>query len=159
MFSPGQKVWHRNGQRSGTVLEIDGDRIYIAQENGAELDFPATELTATPPAGAPAPARARGEAPIRPAAVADRVLGPRDITPEHVRVLGAVPVRTVRAIADVFERKPGAGPFTALDVAGKLNAITAITAVPYRTMRQYSDRPGELSLVMGKGLADSRKAG
>jgi hypothetical protein len=24
-------------------------------------------------------------------------------------------------------------------------------------MREYSDRPGELGLLMGKGLADSRK--
>jgi hypothetical protein len=30
-----------------------------------------------------------------------------------------------------------------------------ITAVPYRTM--YSDRPGELGLLMGKGLVDSRR--
>ena len=27
MFSVGQKVWHRNGQRSGTVLECEGDRV------------------------------------------------------------------------------------------------------------------------------------
>lgn len=52
MFSAGQRVWHRDGQRSGTVLECDGDRVYIAQDNGAELDFRASDLTATPPAGA-----------------------------------------------------------------------------------------------------------
>jgi hypothetical protein len=43
-------------------------------------------------------------------------------------------------------------------VAGKLNMIAEITAVPYRTMRVYRDRPGELGLLMGKGLADSQKA-
>jgi hypothetical protein len=75
----------------------------------------------------------------------------------HVRVLGIVPVRTLQAVAALFERRPRAGKFSALDVAAKLNVITEITAVPYRTMREYSDRPGELGLLMGKGLADSRK--
>ena len=37
------------------------------------------------------------------------------------------------------------------------DVIAEITAVPYRTMREYRDRPGELGLLMGKGLADSRK--
>ena len=49
MFSVGQKVWHRNGQRSGTVLDVDDGIVYISQENGAELDFRVSEMTATPP--------------------------------------------------------------------------------------------------------------
>ena len=161
MFSAGQRVWSRNGKHSGTVLECDGDRVYIAQGNGAELDFRASDLTATAPSGETSSAapRERGAPSLAPKVVPDRTLTPRDITPEHVRVLGAVPVRTLRAVADLFERNPKAGKFSALDVAGKLNTITEITAVPYRTMRQYSDRPGELGLVMGKGLADSRGPG
>ena len=72
-------------------------------------------------------------------------------------MLNIVPVRTLQAVAALFERKPRAGKFSALDVAEKLNVIAEITAVPYRTMREYSDRPGELGLLMGKGIADSRK--
>ena len=161
MFSVGQKVWHRDGQRSGTVLECDGERVFIAQDNGAELDFWANDLTATPPGakasgGKPKDTRqaARSEAYVMP----NRTLTSRDITPEHVRVLGIVPVRTVQAVAALFERRARAGKFSALDVAEKLNVIAEITAVPYRTMREYSDRPGELGLLMGKGLADSSKA-
>jgi len=161
MFSVGQRVWHRDGQRSGTVLECDGDRVYIAQDNGAELDFRARDLTATPPAGADAAAArlndnrraAKSDAYAMPA----RNLTAGDVTPDHERVLGIVPVRTLQAVAALFERRPRAGKFSALDVAGKLNIIAEITAVPYRTMREYSDRPGELGLLMGKGLADSRK--
>jgi hypothetical protein len=150
MFSVGQRVWHRDGQRSGTVLECDGDQVFIAQDNGAELDFRASDLTVTPPPGSEA---------VRSAAyvVPSRSLTSGDITPEHVRVLNIVPVRTLQAVAALFERKPRAGKFSALDVAEKLNVIAEITAVPYRTMREYSDRPGELGLLMGKGLADSRK--
>ncbi|HTZ70760.1 MAG TPA: hypothetical protein VMB71_08945 [Acetobacteraceae bacterium] len=163
MFSAGQKVWHRGGQRSGTVLECDGDRVFIVQDNGAELDFPARDLTVTPPASAehsvteskgPTPA-ARQAAQLMPT----RALKAAEITPEHARVLGMVPARVVQAVASLFEQRPGAGKFSALGVAEKLNVITEITAVPYRTMREYSDRPGELGLLMGKGLADSRGAG
>lgn len=158
MFSVGQRVWLRDGQRSGTVLECDGDRVYLEQDNGVELDFRAADLTAEPPKGSDAPgaklkhslaAKSSGQA------TPGRTLTPRDITPEHVRVLGVVPVRTLQAVAAVFERRPGAGKFSALDTAGKLNVVAEITEVPYRTMQQYSDRPGELSLLMGKGLADS----
>jgi hypothetical protein len=173
MFVAGQKVWHRDGRRSGTVLECDGERVYIEQDNGAELDFPASELSATEPGAAPSSGRQPTVVVVsaarpgdsrdagRPAAyvIQSRTLTSRDITPEHVRVLGVVPVRTLQAIIAVYERRPGGRKFSTLDVAGKLNAIAEITAVPYRTMRDYSDRPGELSLLMGKGLADSRKSG
>jgi hypothetical protein len=150
MFAVGQKVFSRDGKRHGVVLECVGDRVYIEQDNGAELDFPAADLTAVAPA-APA-ARAASGASAE--AVAARVLTSRDITPAHLRVLGVIPARTLQAVAGVFERGPGAGRFSALDSAGKLNVIAEITAVPYRTMEVYSDRPGELGLMMGKGLAD-----
>jgi hypothetical protein len=160
MFSVGQKVWHRNGQRSGTVLECDGDRVFIAQENGAELDFRASDLTATPPADtkpvSAVPRDARGMVASVDYAVPNRRLTARDITPAHVRVLDIVPVRTLRAVGVVFERKPGVGRFSALSATDKLNVITEITAVPFRTMQAYSDRPSELALLMGKGLADRR---
>ncbi|MBR0642498.1 hypothetical protein [Plastoroseomonas hellenica] len=88
--------------------------------------------------------------------MAERALRATEITPEHVRVLGVIPPRTVQAVAALFERRPGAGRFSGLDVASKLNVIAEITAIPYRTMRSYSDRPGELGLMMGKGLADAQ---
>jgi hypothetical protein len=161
MFSVGQKVWHRDGQRSGTVLECDGDRVFLAQDNGAELDFRTSDLTATPPPGAKTlEANLKdGREANRSAAyvMPSRTLTSGDITPEHVRVLGIVPVRTLQAVAAVFERRPKVGKFSALEVAEKLNVIAEVTAVPYRTMREHSDRPGELGLLMGKGLADSRK--
>jgi hypothetical protein len=162
MFSVGQRVWHRDGHRSGTVLECDGDRVFIAQDNGAELDFRMSDLTATRPVGAKASGArlTNNRDASRPVAsvAPGRALNAGDVAPEHVRVLGIVPVRTLQAVATLFERRPGAGKFSALDVADKLNVIAEITAVPYRTMREYSDRPGELGLLMGKGLADSRNS-
>jgi hypothetical protein len=162
MISVGQRVWQRGGQRSGRVLETDGERVFIVQDNGAELDFLASDLTTTPPAGAAGagtdqkrPAPAGGPASGR---VPSRTLRSGEITQEHMRVLGIVPVRVLQGVASVYERRAGAGKFSALDAAEKLNVIAEVTAVPYRTMREYSDRPGELGLLMGKGLADSRKA-
>jgi hypothetical protein len=162
MFAVGQKVWSHDRKRSGTVLECDGDRVFIEQENGAELELAAAALTATPPeAPTPAPKPRDGREPASSIgqAIPNRTLTARDITPEHVRVLGVVPIRTLRAIAAVFESRPSAGRFSALGTAEKLNFITEITAIPYRTIREYSDRPGELGLLMGKGLADSRRRG
>jgi hypothetical protein len=160
MFLVGQIVWHRDGQRSGTVLECDRDRVFIVQENGAEVDFPASDLTATPPSGAKASGvrldTGRDAARSAANAIPSRRLKSGDLTPEHVRVLKIVPARTLQEVAALFERRPGAGKFSTLDVAEKLNVIADITAVPYRTMREYSDRPGELGLLMGKGLAASR---
>jgi hypothetical protein len=161
MFLVGQRVWHRDGHRSGTVLECDGDRVFIAQDNGAESDFRTGDLSATPPAGAKASGAkltgTRDASRSVASVVPSRALNAGDVAPEHVRVLGIVPVRTLQAVAALFERRPGAGRFSTLGVAEKLNVIAEITAVPYRTMREYSDRPGELGLLMGKGLADSRK--
>lgn len=163
MFKAGQKVWHRDGKRSGTVLECDGDRVFIEQENGAELDFPAHELTATPPANAAPSAAAMAAAAAAPAGqpgyvMPERTLIMADITPEHLRVLAIIPARVLQAVAALYEKRPRAGRFSALDAARKLNVIMDVTGVPYRTMRAYSDRPGELGLMMGKGLADSQRA-
>lgn len=163
MFSIGQRVWHRDGKRSGKVLEYDGGRVYIEQENGVELDFPESELTAAPlAAGQGSGTRLKDGSPaLNQAAyvMPRRALVAADITPEHVQVLGIVPTRTVQAVAALYERRPGAGKFSALDVAGKLNVIAEITAVPYRIMRENRDSRGELGLLMGKGLADSQKSG
>jgi hypothetical protein len=163
MFAPGQKVWHRRNQRSGTVQECDGSRVYIVQENGVELDFDASDLTATPPEGASAaPSRPIERGQIAPSSGQDvpvRKLTPRDITSEHERVLASVPVRTLQAIATLFDRQSKGAKFSALDLAGKLNAITDITALPYRTMRQHVGSPGEMGMLMGKGIADRQKAG
>jgi hypothetical protein len=158
MFVVGQRVWHRAGGRSGTVVECYADQVSVRQDNGAEIDFPARDLTGEPPAAGPAAGHAPAVAQGAARAVAARVLTPRDITPTHTHVLSVIPVRTLQAVAAVYERGAGAGRFSALDPAGKLNAVADITGVPYRIMQQYRDRPGELGLLMGKGLADRSKA-
>lgn len=163
MFSVGQRVWHRDGKRSGKVLECAEGRVYIEQDNGSELDFPESEMTAAPQAAGQGSGARLKEGSLAPKqagyVMPNRSLVAADITPEHSRVLGIVPTRTVQAVAALYERRSGARKFSALDVAGQLNVIAETTAVPYRTMREYRDRPGELGLLMGKGLADSQKGG
>ena len=149
MFSVGQTVYHKTGKRSGKVLECDGDTVYLVQENGVEIDFHTSELTSTPP-GAKA-----GQVPASVSAVPSRVLTINDITPEHRKVLAIIPPRTLQSVASLFERRPNAGRFSALDVAQKLNYIAEVTAVPYRTMKEFSDRPGDLGLMMARGLSIS----
>jgi hypothetical protein len=148
MFSVGQMVYHRSGKHSGKVLECDGDTVYLVQANGVELDFRRGELTATPPRET-SPAAAV-------TARLSRVLILDDITPEHRRVLAVIPQRTIQSVALLFERQPNSGRFSTLDVAQKLNFIAEVTGVPYRTMREFSDRPGILGLMMGRGLSVSQ---
>ena len=145
MFPAGQTVYHRSRNHSGTVLESDGVTTYLVQPNGVESDFPTADLTATRPRGK------IGPAPVSP--VPSRVLTAADIGPEHRKVLAIIPQRTLQAVALLHDRNPKAGRFSALDPAQKLNYIAEVTAVPYRTMKEFSDRPGELGLMMGRGLS------
>jgi hypothetical protein len=145
MFSVGQTVYHTSRKHSGKVLECAGDTVYLVQANGVEIEFRTVELTATPPPEKGPPATA--------ATNLSRILTNSEITPEHQRVLGVIPQRTMQSVAAIYERKPKAGRFSALGVAEKLNFIEDVTKVPYRTMKQYSDRPGELGLMMGRGLS------
>ncbi len=145
MFSVGQTVHHKASRRSGTVLECDGDRVFIVQANGVEADFRADELTAAAPVDKKPPGYT----------MVARTLTTADITDEHRKVLAIVAPQTLQAVAVLFERRT-AGKFSALDVAAKLNFIAGVTGVPYRTMKEFSDRPGILRLMMGKGLADSQ---
>ncbi|TDH60400.1 hypothetical protein E2C06_22530 [Dankookia rubra] len=158
MFPKGTIVYHRDSGRSGRVLECDGGTVYILQDNGAELDLPGAELTTRRP-DALAPGRPDAQ---RPAAAVNtpRLLTRADITPEHEQVYASIPPLTLQAVAALHDRGAQGKRFGALDLAAKLNAVAAITAVPYRIMRQHRGNPGELKLLMGKGLADSqRKAG
>jgi hypothetical protein len=147
MFSPGQTVYHRTRKLSGKVQECDGNTVYLVQDNGVEIEFPASELTATPPAGKTALAAA--------SSIPTRVLTIADITPEHRKVLSIIPPRTLQSVASLHDRNKKAARFSALDPAQKLNYIADVTAVPYRIMKEFSDRPGELGLMMAKGLASS----
>jgi hypothetical protein len=147
-FAVGQIVYHKAGKHSGKVLECDGDTVYLMQPNGVEIDFHRKELTATPPVE-------EKRLPMAEPANMARVLTMQDITPDHQRVLSIIPQRTLQSIAQLFEQQPNAGRFSALDVAQKLNFIAEVTAVPYRTMKQFSDQPGTLGLMMGRGLAVS----
>ena len=150
MFPKDTVVYHRDTKRSGRVLEVDGDTVYIVQDNGAELDFPAAELTTRRPDS------------MAPATAADtpRLLTLADLTPEHAQVFATIPPMTLQAVAALYDRTSRTGRFSGLDLARKLNVVAEITAVPYRIMRLHRGNPGELKLLMGKGLADSqRRAG
>ena len=150
MFPVGQTVYHRTRKLSGKVQECVGDIVYLMQDNGVEIEFPSGELTAAPPTG-------KRVAPLVPVAPS-RVLTGADITPEHRKVLTSIPQRTLQSVALLFERRPKAGRFSVLDVAQKINFIADVTAVPYRTMKEFSDRPGELGLMMARGLSLSSRS-
>ena len=170
MFAVGQMVFHRSGRHSGAVVDTDGDTVYLLQPNGVEIAFPARDLTSEPPPGDP-PATLVAASRAGSATASDRrgsaqAVTPRprqltmaDITDEHRKVLAIIPKRTLESVATLHDRQPGAGRFTALDVARKLNFIAEVTEIPYRIMKQNADQPGTLGLMMGRGLASRLRPG
>jgi len=150
MFAIGQTVYHKTRPLRGIVEESDAAITYLRQDNGVEIDFPTSELTATPPAGPAAQAA--------PAAVTIRTFSMRDITPEHEKVLSIIPTRTLQAVAALWERQPNAGRFSALNAAQKLNFIAEASEIPYKTMRLHIGEPSHLGLLMARGLADRAAA-
>ncbi len=148
MFSVGQMVYHKTSKHSGKILECDGDTVYLVQANGVEIEYPSGELTAMPPP--------QEKSPVEVVATRlSRVLTAADITPAHLKVLAIIPQRTMQSVASLFERRPNFGRFSALDAAQKINFIAEMTGVPYRTMKEFSDRPGILGLMMGRGISVS----
>ena len=147
MFSVGQTVYHKTRKLSGTVQECDGDTVYVMLSNGVEIDLPSRDLTLDPAVDKAAVAAVQ--------ASEFRLLTAREITPDHQKLLSIIPVRTLQAIAALYERRSKTTRFSALDVATRLNYIAEVTATPYRTMQKFSDRPSELGLMMAKGLSRS----
>lgn len=141
MFDIGQTVYHKIGKYSGIVQECNSEVTYLLQENGVEIDFQTRDLTAVPPISKPD------------AAVMNRVLTMKDIGQEHHKVLSIIPMRTLQAVATLWERDPANGRFSTLNVAEKLNYIAEVTEVPYRVMRQHTGEPSHLGLLMSRGLA------
>ena len=140
MFQIGQVVYHKTGKYSGTVQESDSAVTYLVQANGVEIDFPTRDLAATPPQAKEDPA------------LVFRGLAMKDIGPEHEKVLAIIPMRTLQAVAALWEREKAKGRFSALNVAEKLNYIADVTEVPYLVMRRHTGEPGHLGLMMSRGL-------
>jgi hypothetical protein len=82
-----------------TVAHRDGDRVYVEQDNGAQLDFRASDLTAELPAGEDASGPKLKDrltaAKSAARATPSRILTAHNITPQHVRVLAAIRVRSL----------------------------------------------------------------
>jgi len=125
MFKLGDRV--RNTARNvvGEVIEIDGDTVYIEQDNGCEVDFPSTALVLEKDF------QARHDISLRPDAAAQQ----NDATYAAVlaNVYPAVLQMGQQTHAEA-ERIPGVTPKTwdELSPLQKLNAVSAATDVPIK---------------------------
>ena len=135
MFNVGDKVRNVAANVVGVVVEVDGDRVYFEQENGAEVDFPAASLVldsdfqtrhADPVAGAVAPSDADE-------AACAAVLA--ELYPAVVEI-GEAAYAGIR-------RVPGAvvKSWASLSAAQKLGVIATATAVPVADWIEAA-RPG-----------------
>ena len=125
MFKIGETV--RNVARNvvGVVVEIDGDTVYVEQENGCEVDFPASALISETAYQEKHGASARDDAPSR----------------ENDAVYEAVLANLYPAIVEIGQHLhaetppvPGiaAKSWGALSPLQKLNIISNATDVPVK---------------------------
>jgi hypothetical protein len=125
MFKLGDRV--RNPARNvvGAVIDIDGDTVYIEQDNGCEVDFPATTLVLEKDF------QARHDTSLRADAAASRS------DPVYAAVLANIypaVLQLGQAEHAAAERIPGVTPKTwdELSALQKLNAVSAATEVPIK---------------------------
>lgn len=125
MFKTGDRV--RNAARNvvGEVIEVDGDTVYIRQDNGCEVDFPASALVAE------SAFQARHDTGVRAEAAA------------HVNdpVYDAVIANLYPAVLQMGQRHHAAQPrvpgvaaksWDELSALQKLTAVSAATNVPVK---------------------------
>ena len=140
-FSVGQTLYinPESTARSSSAMATGS----ISHDNGVEMDFQQTN----------SPRPTAGQNPAPPPAGSLTNAHPGRHHPRTPQGPGHLPQRTLQSVASLYERQPKAGRFSALDPARKINFIASVTGVPYRTIKEFSDRPGELGLVMGRGLS------
>jgi hypothetical protein len=111
IFEIGQRVRHKTRDVKGSVLEVDGQTIYLEASNGVEIHFAAGELEPDAPA-----AERQGTAPP---------------DPKHQQLLALMPASVVGLAAVRFARDPatrrnGWADLPALD---KLQWVVRVTGL------------------------------
>lgn len=138
MFKTGERV--RNAARNvvGKVIEVDGDTVYIEQDNGAEVDFPAAALVAE------SAFQARHDKTALAAAGADGASKANDAAYAAVlaNVYPAV-IDMARQYHAAQPRVPGVAPkgWEELSALQKLTAVSAATGVPVKAWLD-ANQPG-----------------
>ena len=134
MFKVGDKVRHVAANVVGTVVEIDGETVYLEQDNGAEVDFAAASLVLEDAYQAKHDTSVRDDASSR----------------AHDALYESVMTNLYPAIVEMGQLahsrvKPAPGvpakSWDALSALQKLNAISEATDVPVKAWID-ANRPG-----------------
>lgn len=134
MFKVGDKVRNVAANVVGTVVETDGDTVYLEQSNGAEVDFDASNLVLESDYQAKHDTSVRGDASSRANdAVYDAVVD--NLYPAIIE-MGQVVHGKVKPAPGVAAKS-----WEALSALQKLNAISEATGVPVKAWID-ANRPG-----------------
>ena len=141
IFEIGQRVRHKTRALKGSVLEVDGQTVYLEASNGVEMQFAASELEID----APAPARV-------PAAAPD---------PEHQKLLTLMPASVVGLAAVHFARDPatqrsGWANITPLE---KLQWVSRVTGLSIKQLAELVRAGKARQIEAHTAVATSRRAG
>ncbi len=128
-LSIGDRVSDLAGAHDGTIAEIDGNKAYVMQANGVEIEFALDRLK---PYAAPKVATARTlSGPLR-----DRAL-----SPAHRALLASIPAEISLAVAQSYDKAGDANDrpaFAALPDDKKLEAMRIyLPSLPQRLLMKH----------------------
>jgi hypothetical protein len=134
MFRVGDRVRNIAANVVGTVVDVDGDRVYLEQENGCEVDFAAAALVLESAFQKKHDTTARADA------------GAQANDAAYAAVLANLYPAIIekgQAFHAGIRRVPGVATpsWDSLSPLQKLNAVSEATAVPVKTWIEAS-RPG-----------------
>lgn len=151
MFKIGDRVRHAARDVVGTVIEIDGATVYIEQDNGAEVDFPAAQLVLESAYQKSHDRGTRRDAgsPATDAAYASVIAG-----------LFPAVIELGKRHHAALPRVPGVAPkaWEELSALQKLNAVSAATEVPVKAWIDAA-APGAKTPIGKLQIAVLAKAG
>lgn len=139
MFEVGDTVRNVAADVVGVVVEIDGDRVYLEQSNGAEVDFPASSLVLEDDY------QARHGTVVRD----DQASHANDpVYDDVMRNLYPAIVELGQAAHEGAKPAPGVAPRTWNDLTSlqKLNAVSTATDVPVQDWVEANQPGGKVAL-------------
>ncbi len=160
IFKVGQRVRHKSRDVVGSVLEVDGDTVYLEAANGVEMQFSLGDLEVdSPTAAGKRPATA---SPMRPGALRPGVAAapapPPEPDPKHQALLTRLPESVVGLAAVRYARDPKTqrAGWLNLDPTEKLQWIGRVTGLTIEQLDTLS-RAGKSRQIEAHAAVASKR--
>jgi hypothetical protein len=159
IFKVGQRVRHKSRALNGSVLEVDGDTVYLEASNGVEMQFSIGDIELDAPMRTSAGV---GTTPIRGMSTATaRAAAPAaEPDPKHQALLTRMPESVVGLAAVRYARDPKTqrAGWTALDPLEKLQWVGRVTGLTIDQLAELA-RAGKARQIEAHAAVASKGVG